>query len=82
MVCLASCSGTTAFSGPSAGVICLMPHMNGWVLSVSPLLELVTKVLQAFAVAYSVVEQLEIREALRDWCGELSVRREHRSEST
>lgn len=40
------------------------------------------KVLQALAVAYSVVEQLEIREALRDWCGQLSVRREHRSEST
>lgn len=31
----------------------------------------VRKVLQSFAVVYRVVEQLEIREALRDWCGEL-----------
>lgn len=36
-------------------------------------------------VVYTVVEQLEIGEALRDWCGELpelSARREHRNEST
>lgn len=40
MVCLASCSGTTAFSGPSAGTIGLMSHMNEWILSLSILWKL------------------------------------------
>lgn len=72
MACLDSCSGAPAFPEPSAGMIWLMSHMNGWILSVSLLWQLCQQsVTDICTVVNSVDEQLVIGEALRDWCGEL-----------